>query len=64
LGINRHLTTIRHTELRKYEKPGLRQQLVDIMGYLSFLPTMYTRIFSQREITFLYSSQVEYKDSN
>ena len=26
-----HVTTIRHTEFRKYEKPGPKQQLLDII---------------------------------
>jgi len=26
------VTNIEHTEFRKYEKPGPKQQLVDIMG--------------------------------
>jgi len=32
------VTTIRQTEFRKHEKPRPKQQLVDIMGYISFFP--------------------------
>ena len=34
-----HVTSIKHIEFRKYKKSGLKQQLVDIMGYISYLFT-------------------------
>ena len=48
------MTTIRHTEFRKYEKPSPKQQLVDIVGY--FLGKMYIRIIRTRRKTLLYST--------
>jgi len=35
------MTTIRHTEFRKYDKPIPKWQLVHIMGYMSYSPKMY-----------------------
>jgi len=59
-----HVTTIRHAELCKYEKPRPKQELMDTMGYVSFLPKTYIlRILLPRKNTLLDSSQVHYWDS-
>jgi len=50
------VTNIRHTKFRKFEKPGLTQEPVDIMGYISFLSKMHIRILLPRRNAFLYSS--------
>jgi len=49
-----HVTNIRHSEFRKYEKPGLKQEVVDIMGYISFSPKAYAGIVLPRRYTFGY----------
>jgi len=38
--------------------------MVDIMGYISYLPTTYIRILLPRRNTLQYNSQVQYRDSN
>jgi len=48
------VTNIRHSEFRKYEKPGLKQEVVDIMGYISFSPKAYAGIVLPRRYTFGY----------
>jgi len=58
-----HVNTIRHTEYRKYEKPDHKWQLVDIMGYISFLPNTCIRMLLLGS-TLQYNSDVQYKGSN
>jgi len=44
------VTTFRHTEFRKYEKPGSKQKLVDIMSYVSFFTkNVFTYLFTKKE---------------
>jgi len=46
-----HVTTMRHTEFRKYKKNWIKEQLVDIMGYICFFTKkVYMRILSKEEI--------------
>ena len=61
-----HVIIIRHTEFRKYEKPGPKQQLVDIMddgSHNFFTKNVYTFLLPRVNIL-LYRPQVQYRNSN
>jgi len=55
-----HVTTTRHAEFRKYETPGAKQQLVEIMGYMSFYQKRLHDFLTKKEyITVKLTSRVQ-----